>query len=214
MLVDHHGTKITTEQATDMMLAEKYRVQEDGVREVAIKNTKKKGLVLELFAGMGNCTNLYKQKKFRKIITNDVNKKSLAQYKMEAMKFIKEILPTLTEKIDLVDFDCYGCHSFEFQEFFRVRKDKDLPLVVCYIDGFGLYMKRFLKRNEEGKEMIRQRYLVKGDFNLIKIWDRHQYLVDTLMKKTADIHKMKVKKLIGIQTKGKSYIISSYLFYK
>lgn len=190
------------------MIAVRYRVEQELTANEAIKNCNQTNLVLELYAGTGGLTNLY-SKYFKNIITNDLNKDSDAKHHYSAMKFlenINEILPSLT-KIDLIDFDCYGCPALEIQKYFEKRGKLDVPFVLRFSDGLGL----FLKRNKN-ENVIRKRYLIEGVIPMERVWLRHPQLIDYFMQTMASRYGMKATKIISVQTKFKNYTLGAYKF--
>lgn len=167
-------------------------------------------IALELYSGSGGLTKIYEQN-FKSVITNDINENSVAQYKMPALNFIRQILSKIDYKIDLVDFDCYGSPNAEIKEFFELRKDKDMPLVLTLSDGLGLWMKRTKKI-----ELIRQKYLLTNDFKFDEghPWRDHQIILDEFMLNIAAKYGLRVQKIISVQTKFKNYTLGSWKFYK
>lgn len=192
-------------------VAVKYRKEQELTCSEAILACPTRNLAVELYAGTGGLTKIYADN-FDTIITNDLNPNSIATYKLTAMRFIEIVLPAIIQKIDLVDFDCYGSPCEEIKEYFKVRKNYDAPFVMRFSDGKGLWMKRFMKRNEQGKEYIRKCYLIEGEVVLEKIWDRHDQLIDFFLKTLASRYGMKAEKIITVQTKFKSYILGAYKF--
>lgn len=188
------------------MIATRYRFEQELTAMQGIKNCIDKNLAVELYAGTGGLTNIYKDS-FKTVLTNDLNKDSSAQYHLTAMNFIKTILLELAQKIDLVDFDCYGCPAFEISEFFKIRGNFDAPFVLRFFDGLGLWMKRNKKQ-----EVVKKRYLIQGNLDMNKIWLRHPVLIDTFLKKIAEQYGMKAERIISVQTKFKNYVLGVYKF--
>lgn len=195
----------------EKMVATRYRLQEDETRLAAIAACPKKDTVLELYSGVGGTTRLYKEA-FDKIVTNDINPSSIATHKMSALKFIRTLLPIMADKIDLVDFDCYGSPSEEIKAFFEERDSQDVPIVVAFADGLGLWLKRCKK--DERTARVRRRYLLPSDFQFDEShpWREHDRIIEEFMKQIAKKYGMKCKKISTIQTPHKNYVIGSYLF--
>lgn len=193
----------------DKMVAQRYRSEEDETRLAAIDACEKKGTALELYTGQGGTTRLYNQA-FSKVVTNDINPSSVAIHKLSALEFISKVLPVLADKIDLVDFDCYGCPSKEILAFFEERDSQDCPLVLAFADGLALWMKR-AKRSTR-TEKIRRRYILPDDFNFDELhpWREHDKLVERFMHQIAKKYEMECVKISTIQKNN--YIIGSYLF--
>jgi hypothetical protein len=190
------------------MIAEKYRKEQNQTALEAVENCLNKNLVVELYAGTGGLTSVYKEF-FKEIITNDINIKSSAKWHYPANLFIEKVLSGLLlgRKIDLVDFDAYGSPALEIQKFFELRRNVDCPLVLRFSDGLGLWMKR--NRNQE---VLKKRYLVERDIDMNHVWLRHPELIDSFFQEIGRIYKMKVTKIISIQTKFKNYTLGAYLF--
>ena len=198
-------------EVKDEMIAVRYRNQENEVRHHAINACENKGVVLELYAGVGGNTETYK-KEFKRVITNDINPKSIASHIMPAMKFIKTLSPIIGSKIDLVDFDCYGCPSEEIKAFFEERDSQDAPLVVVLADGLGLWMKRAQKDTRTAR--IRRRYLLPDTFIFDEEhpWRDHVEIENKFMDVLATRNGMHAIPLRVIHTKFKNYVIGAYLF--
>ena len=92
-------------------------------------------------------------------------------------------------------------------EFFKVRKNKDVPLVLRFSDGLGLFLKR--NRNED---VVRKRYLIEGPIVMDKIWLRSPELIDYFMKKVAGMYGMRAQKICAVQTKYRNYVLGAYYF--
>src|ERR1700722_4308422 len=91
------------------MVAVRYRTEQNETRLAGIAACKLAGLnnrVVECYAGSGGLTEVYKQN-FKEVINNDLNPDSVAKYNYKAIDFIKKIVTGL-DKIDMIDFDCYG----------------------------------------------------------------------------------------------------------
>ena len=161
------------------MKASRYRALIHRKALLASKAALRKVTAVELFAGTGGLTSIY-ERHFEQVITNDINP--------EAMYFIDQVIPILG-KIDLVDFDCYGCPAYEVHKFFDLVEHKMCPIVIGISDGMGQRLKRI--RDEDG---IIRRYLVEPDqFDLRYSWRVHPRLLDNLMKVTAEKHRMQCK---------------------
>lgn len=197
--------KITAEQAKSQMVAERYRAEQNFTRQAAIDACVNKNVAIECYAGQGHLTNVYRQY-FNEVITNDINKDSPSNYHLPAMKFLEQVIKNLDKKIDHIDFDCYGCPSYEVQKYFEVRENKDFPLTISISDGFGMYMKR-----NKAEEPIKKRYLLEGNIDTIRIWDRHLELVDNMITTLAKKHSANATRIEGVQTKFKNYVLCSYL---
>jgi len=194
----------------ELMVASKYRKEQELTTNEAIKACDNKNLAVELYAGTGGLTEIY-GKEFDEVVTNDINKNANTFYHMKAMKFIEDILSLESDniigKINLIDFDCYGCPALEIQKFFEVRHNVDAPFVLRFSDGLGLWMKRNKK-----EDVIRKRYLIEGPIVMERIWDRHSELIDYFMKKIAGQYGMKAEKIISVVTKHKNYVLGCYKF--
>lgn len=199
-------------EVKDEMIAQRYRIQEDEIRESAINNCDKKGIVLELYAGIGGNTELYRLADFKTIITNDINPKSIATHIMPAMKFIKTLAPIIPEKIDLIDFDCYGCPSEEIKAFFEERDLQDCPLVLVVADGLGLWMKRAKKDDRIAR--IRKRYLLPDSFHFNEEypWRSHIVIENQFMYMLAKKYEMNCQPIKVMQMPFKNYVIGAYQF--
>ena len=135
-----------SENIHSLMLANRYRKEQDFIRNEAIKKCETKNLAIETNAGRGNLTKLYKQN-FKRVITNDINPKSIAENNLDSLDFIREIVNNIPNKIDLIDMDAYRCPVPEVKELFK-RLNNHVPVVLCISDGLGIYMKR--KRDIKG----------------------------------------------------------------
>jgi tRNA G26 N,N-dimethylase Trm1 len=166
-----------------------------------------KGLCIELYAGIGGNSKLYKNA-FNQVITNDINKDAATDFHMDAKKFVLTELQNYG-KIDLIDFDCYGSPGLVIQEFFAQRGNKDCPLVVAISDGCGMWLKR---RND--RPGVEKRYLIDKSFDMKGIWNRHIDMLDNLLFKMAEKYDMKCTRLLAIQCKGKNATVGSWLFIK
>lgn len=189
------------------MVAVRYRAEQNETRLAGIAACKfagLKSLAVECYAGSGGLTEIYKQN-FDEVINNDLNPESVAIHNYKAIDFIKEIVSKIDKKIDMIDFDCYGCPAYEIQEFFKDAK-RHAPFVVALSDGFGMNMKYSKK-----EEPIRKRYLIEGPLETHRIWDRHASLVDNLIEKLSDQQEIKSTRLCSMQTKSKNYILAAYV---
>ncbi len=190
-------------------IATRYRKEQELTANEAINSCPAKSYAVELYAGTGGLTEIYK-KYFDTVVTNDLNKNVDTQYHLTyhltAEKFIEQVLTT-TKRIDLIDFDCYGCPTLAIQEFFKLRKNYDAPFVLRFSDGLGLYMKR-----SKNQDVIRKRYLIEGEVVMDKIWLRHIELIDFFMKTIAGRYGMEAEKIISVQTKFKNYVLDAYKF--
>jgi len=191
------------------MRADRYRKEQDFIRSEAVNKCEKKNLVVEIYAGVGNLTKLYKQH-FNKVITNDINSKSIAEYNMDSLRFIREIINNIPNKIDLIDFDAYGCPSEEVKEYF-LRIKNDAPVVICISDGLGLWMKM-----KKDIKRIKKRYFLDNFFQLDERhpWRQHIELWNNLLNKLCQQNGLKFESIKTMQTKGKNYVLGSYLITK
>lgn len=202
-------TKWDDKEVKKQSIALKYRLEQEHTSAEAILACPTKAYAVELYAGTGGLTKIYK-KFFVSVITNDANKNVDTMYHEKAMWLIKSLLArTKHRKIDLIDFDCYGCPALEIQEYFKVRGDIDAPLVLRFSDGLGLYMKRNKK-----EDVVRKRYLIEGPIVMDKIWKRHPELIDYFFKKIAGMYGMKAEKICSMQTKYLNYTLGAYRFTK
>ena len=189
------------------MVAVRYRTEQNATRLAGIfacKFAELDGLAVECYAGSGGLTEVYKQH-FKQVINNDLNPESVAIHNMKAIDFIKEIVSKLPSKIDMIDFDCYGSPAFEIQEFFKDAK-RHAPFVLALSDGFGMNLKYSKK-----EAPIRSRYLIEGELDTHKIWNRHQDLIDNLIEKLSTPQGLHAFRLCGMQTKSKNYILAAYV---
>lgn len=191
------------------MLADRYRKEQDFIRGAGVDKCETKILAVETNAGVGNLTNLYR-KRFNQVITNDINPKSIADYNMDSLNFVRDVVNSFRDKIDLIDFDFYGCPTEVVKEYF-LRIKNDVPVVVCISDGLGLWMKmrRDLKK-------IKEKFLLDDNFQLDERhpWRQHIQLWDNLFTKLCKQNNLKFKPIQVMQTKGKNYILGSYLIIK
>ena len=187
------------------MVAERYRKEQTFTREEGIKHCDSKHLAVECYAGQGILSAVY-QSQFDQLINNDINIKSPAKYHMTALDFIEEVVFEFdsTEKIDVIDFDCYGSPAYEIQKFFTVAK-YHTPFVLCLSDGLGQWLKR--TRNEAA---LRKRYLIIDTIDWNRIWDRHEILIDNFIKTLCDQYGLQGYKICSVQTKNKNYVLASY----
>lgn len=188
-----------------LSVATKYRAEQELTAKAAIEACSNKAYAVELYAGTGGLTELYKKAGFL-VLTNDLNKGTKTAYHMKAVDFIDEV-NHISSKIDLIDFDCYGCPALEIQKYFKVRGSKDAPFVLRFSDGLGLWMKRNKK-----EEVIRKRYLIEGPIVMHRIWDRHADMIDYFFKKIANQYGMKAEKICSVITKHKNYCLGAYKF--
>lgn len=189
------------------MLAVRYRVEQELTRNEAIKKCQNKDLAIEVYSGSGGLTKIYKSH-FKEIISNDLEKDSPADYHMDAMKFIEEIVSKIDKKIDLIDFDCYGSPAFVIRKFFELTKDKHFPIVVTLSDGLGIWLKR-----NSNMPKLKERYLLHEQFVFDERhpWREHDKLIDEMFQVIASQYNAKAEKIITVQTKGKNYILGSWL---
>ena len=110
------------------------------VRLLSINSLNSKGLALDLMAGDGSMSNLYRPI-FSKVITVDSDKRAPVDYNMKAEDFLKAFLPTIG-KTDLVDIDAYGNPNSIIEDFFKYAPEGSPPFALVYGDGSGLAMKR------------------------------------------------------------------------
>jgi hypothetical protein len=188
------------------MIAVRYRNEQNETRLAGIAACKLAGLnnrAVECYAGSGGLTEIYQQN-FVEVINNDLNPESVAQYNFKAIDFIKKIVTQL-DKIDMIDFDCYGSPAFEIQEFFKDAA-RHAPFVLALSDGFGMNLKYSKKEIP-----IRSRYLIEGELDTHKIWLRHADLIDNLLVKLSSQQKLQATKICAIQTKSKNYILAAYV---
>lgn len=209
MNISYSPTSYNSPEIKEKMVAVKYRAEQELTAKAAIQACPTRVYAIELYAGTGGLTSLYKQY-FKKVETNDINTKAKTDWHLPAMKFIDQVL-SVRGQIDLVDFDCYGCPALEIQEFFKKGNPQfvSCPFVLRFSDGLGLWMKR-----NKNSEVIRKRYLIEGDIDMTKIWLRHPELIDMFLKKLGAQYGLKVEKLISIQTKYKNYTLGAYRFTK
>lgn len=194
-------------EAKDKMVAVRYRNEQDVTRLAGIDACEKKDLVVELYAGNGGSTKLFQNAGFKQIVSNDINPESVATFTMSADKFIGTELPNLP-KIDLIDFDAYGCPSEEIKKYFSLRQRQDLPLVVTVSDGLGIWMKR-----SKNTDRLRQRYLLEDmQFDERHPWREHPILLDRFMHNIGKLYMMDVTTLVMMQTKFKNYTLGAWLF--
>ena len=198
--------KLSPVEATKLLVADRYRVPITASRMAGIEAAQK-GLCVELYAGIGGNTKLYKAA-FNKVVTNDINKDAATDFHIDAMEFAKR-LGTMVDKIDLVDFDCYGSPGLVIQKFFELRGNRDCPLVVAISDGCGMWLKR---RND--RPGVEKRYLIDSSFEMKGIWNRHIDMLDNLLFKMAKNYDMQCKRLLAIQCKGKNATVGSWIFTK
>jgi len=191
------------------MVAEKYRREIELSREMGISNCTNTDTVLELFAGTGGLTKIYRGR-FNEVITSDINKMSIAEYKLPALTFINTVLPSTKRKIDMVDFDCYGCPTETIKRFFEVRKNRDAPFVLTLSDGLGLWMKMTRKLDR-----IRERYLLTEDFKFDERhpWREHPRIITEFLTNLGRQYSMNVRVLFVTQLKFKNYTVGSWKFY-
>jgi len=202
-------TAIDYSDVKKQMVATRYRAEQNQTRLAGIAACKLAGLnnlVVECYAGSGGLTEVYKQH-FDKIINNDLNPESVAQYNFKAIDFVKNIVTKL-DKIDMIDFDCYGCPAFEIQEFFK-DATRHAPFVLALSDGFGMNLKYSKK-----EPPIRSRYLIEGELDTNKIWLRHDLLIDNLLNTLSSRLGLQCSKLCSVQTKSKNYILAAYVIAK
>lgn len=192
------------------MTADKYRVEIEASRQAGIDGCVDKNLAVELFTGKGGLTKLYKAS-FKKVITNDINKSSIAEYNYPTKNFIDLILPKIDDKIDMIDFDSYESPTNDIKRFFEVRKDRDYPLVLALSDGLGLWMK--MRRDIS---RLRQRYLLDDSFTFDERhpWREHTLLITEFLRKIGEQYGMNVSTISAIQLKFKNYTVGSWLFDK
>lgn len=184
------------------MVAERYRAEQTHTRLQGIEKCNRYNLAVECYAGTGGLTKIYKQY-FNNVVNNDLNPQSVANHNMKAMDFIKEEVASIDQKIDMIDFDCYGCPAFEIHEFFKNAR-RHAPFVLALSDGLGMYMKR-----NSNKDAIRKRYFVDNP-DMDRIWDRHAELIDNMMKTLAVDIGLKSTQICSVQTKSKNYILAAY----
>ena len=210
MSTSYIPTKFNDPNVKVQMTALKYRKEQELTCIEAIKNCLGREHVLELYAGTGGLTEIYK-KNFTIVTTNDVNKNANTDFHNTAMNFIKLFLKKENNfpKLDLIDFDCYGSPALEIQEYFKQRRDFDAPFVLRFSDGLGLWMKR-----NKNQEVVKKRYLIDGELDMTKIWLRHPELIDAFLKRIAGLYGMQADKIISVQTKFKNYVLGAYKFTK
>lgn len=184
------------------MVAVRYRNEQNFTRLAGIEACKERNLAVECYAGAGGLTTIYKDR-FKQVINNDINPDSVAIHCMTAMNFIKEEVRNIEQKIDMIDFDCYGSPAFEIQEFFKDAK-RHAPFVLALSDGLGMLMKRSKK-----VEPILQRYLL-DSINMEKVWLRHGSLIDNLIAKLSDKVGLHSTQICSVQTRGKNYVLAAY----
>lgn len=218
-------TKMSKSDFQKLMLADKFRTQQDEIRGAAIDKLYEIGIkpnvCIETNAGVGNLTRLYK-KHFNEVVTNDINLESIAQYKMDSMKFVKEIVIPFSQKIDHIDFDMYKCPVGEVKEFFKVAY-KHAPFTMSISDSLGMWMKRSSKvekviekyditTDAEGKEIIINSLndLVQ-DFDRRHPWRQHINLWNNLLSSLTNQYKLSFEPINVQQTKGMNYVLGSYL---
>jgi hypothetical protein len=201
-------TKFNDPAVKTQMVAVKYRAEQELTAMKAIEACPEQSYAVELYAGTGGLTSIYQQY-FPNILTNDLNKDAETDYHMKAMDLIKEVIKDIPRKIDLIDFDCYGCPALEIQEYFKVRGGKDAPFVLRFSDGLGLWMKRNKKQG-----VIQKRYLIDGDIDMTKIWLEHPLLIDDFMHRIAELYGMRAEKIVSVVTKFKNYTLGAYKFIK
>lgn len=191
------------------MLADRYRKEQDFIRNKAIQKCERKNLAIETNTGVGNLTKLYKQN-FQRVITNDLNPKSVAENNLDSLDFIRRVVNNIPDKIDLIDLDFYGCPVPEVKELFR-RFNNDVPVVLCISDGLGLWMKRSKKI-----EKIHERFLTEDfeGFDSRHPWRQHIQLWNHLLTKLCQQYGLKFETIEVMQTKGKNYVLGSYLITK
>lgn len=181
------------------------------VRSTGIDAVPNKNLAIEIYSGKGVLTSLYTEK-FNEVITNDIDKTLDAQYHMKADKFIKEVV-FQQEKIDLLDYDAWGCPSFELILFFENIK-QHLPIVINYTDGLGMWLKR-IKNEKTIRKSLLDRYFISVDeeLSLHRIWDIHPNLVERLFEGLARQYNVNYRRLFATQTPNKNYTLASYVIF-
>ena len=191
------------------MVAVRYRAEQNETRLAGIAAcvmADKNNLAVECYAGSGGLTEIYNQW-FKQVINNDLNPASVAIHNYKAIDFIKEIVAKLDQKIDMIDFDCYGSPAFEIQEFFKDAK-RHAPFVLALSDGFGMNLKYSKKELP-----IRSRYLIEGPLDTHKIWLRHGDLIDNLLEVLSKKIGLKSTRICSVQTKSKNYILAAYVIH-
>lgn len=189
------------------MVAVRYRAEQNMTRLAGITACNfagMNGLAVECYAGSGGLTEIYKQH-FKAVLNNDLNPESVAIHNLKAIDFIKQIVSNVKDKIDMIDFDCYGCPAFEIQEFFKDAK-RHAPFVLALSDGFGLNLKYSKKEIP-----IRSRYLIEGELDTNKIWLRHDHLIDNLLDTLSKQQGLQATRLCSVQTKSKNYVLAAYV---
>lgn len=189
------------------MVAVRYRTEQNLTRLAGITACNFAGmnsLAVECYAGSGGLTEVYKQH-FKFVLNNDLNPESVAIHNLKAIDFIKQIVSKVKDKIDMIDFDCYGSPAFEIQEFFKDAK-RHAPFVLALSDGFGLNLKYSKK-----EVPIRSRYLIEGKLNTEKIWLRHDQLIDNLLATLSKQQGLQSTRLCSVQTKSKNYVLAAYV---
>lgn len=185
------------------MVAERYRAEQTETRMQGIQSLSRFDLAVECYAGTGGLTEIYK-KYFNNVVNNDINPQSVATHNMKAIDFIREEVACLEQKIDMIDFDCYGCPAFEIHEFFKIAR-RHAPFVLALSDGLGMYMKR-----NSDKGAIQKRYFIENP-DMHRIWDRHGELIDHMMSTLAVDIGLKSTQICSVQTRSKNYILAAYV---
>ena len=188
------------------MIAERYRAEQELTRNAAIEKCQSKQLAVECYSGTGGLTKIY-NRHFYQTISNDIEKSSPAEYHMDAMKFVEQVVAKIENKIDLIDFDCYGSPAYVIRKFFELVESKHCPIVVTLSDGLGIWM----KRNSDVTKLESRYLLDLFQYDKRHPWRKHDKLIDHMFQMIATMYGMKSEKIVTVQTKGKNYILGSWL---
>ena len=175
----------------------------------------RRGTVLELHAGQGNVTSIYKPHA-RKIIQVDTDRAALRkakeragrtpleQHAMDNRDYIAQLKPGQPAGLAIVDMDPYGTVGPIFREFFAKYKVKQ-PLVVALTDGSGTF--RTFKLNSldsKPEEWFRENYGVTGSAMTDK---EMPAILDAMVNKAGERHGFKAVRLNVAKQKGNGHVI-------
>jgi 16S rRNA G966 N2-methylase RsmD len=197
------GSRRTTYE-TPMRSAPKLHPAKLAQRKALANGLRRRGTVLELYAGKGNLTRGVYASKADRLIMVDQDPKALEKayrrlgghrhkaelHAMDNEDYLDQVKPGDLKDLAVVDFDPFGSPGKAVQKFFSIYK-VEKPLLVAITDGAS--MKQGYLKGDESKRWMRRHYGVsrKSDGS------RHDTLatVDSMMESLGRRHGFRVERV-------------------
>jgi len=168
------------------------------LRQDAVQHLSKHGTIVDLFAGEGIVSEIYKPHAERLILVDDDKRKlgsakrrlqngSVEYFNMDNFKFMEEILPSI-RNLTLVDFDPYGSVGKHLQAFFNAYPVKH-QFILCLTDGATKDIRGIMQ-----DDAWREHYL--SDRKEVGKYDWPD-LIEALLRKLGSTHGFEIRQING-----------------